>query len=64
MGSNGKPLQDLDNSTVMEDGRKKLNTIFHYQVRVSNGSSSEVLVTMFANACVPFSRSRKEHRSP
>lgn len=48
----------------MEDGRKKLNTIFHYQVRVSNGSSSEVLVTTFANACVPFSRSRKEHRSP
>ncbi|XP_061158156.1 plexin-D1 [Syngnathus typhle] len=31
-GSNSKLLQDLDNSSVMEDGRKKLNTIFHYQV--------------------------------
>ncbi|XP_037540640.1 plexin-D1 [Nematolebias whitei] len=31
-GSNSKLLQDLDNSSVMEDGRKKLNTVFHYQV--------------------------------
>ncbi|KAM4610879.1 plexin-D1 [Polymixia lowei] len=31
-GSNSKILQDLDNSSVMEDGRKKLNTVFHYQV--------------------------------
>uniref|UniRef100_A0A3B5LUX3 Plexin D1 n=1 Tax=Xiphophorus couchianus TaxID=32473 RepID=A0A3B5LUX3_9TELE len=33
-GSNSKLLQDLDNSSVMEDGRKKLNTVFHYQVGV------------------------------
>uniref|UniRef100_A0A8C6PST1 Plexin D1 n=1 Tax=Nothobranchius furzeri TaxID=105023 RepID=A0A8C6PST1_NOTFU len=32
-GSNSRLLQDLDNSSVMEDGRKKLNTVFHYQVR-------------------------------
>ncbi|XP_034393758.1 plexin-D1 [Cyclopterus lumpus] len=32
LGSNSKLLQDLDNSSVMEDGRKKLNTVFHYQV--------------------------------
>ncbi|XP_076022659.1 plexin-D1 [Genypterus blacodes] len=31
-GSNSKILQDLDNSTVMEDGRKKLNTVSHYLV--------------------------------
>uniref|UniRef100_A0A8P4KQT2 Plexin D1 n=1 Tax=Dicentrarchus labrax TaxID=13489 RepID=A0A8P4KQT2_DICLA len=31
-GSNSKLLQDLDNSSLMEDGRKKLNTVFHYQV--------------------------------
>ncbi|KAF3860638.1 hypothetical protein F7725_000893 [Dissostichus mawsoni] len=31
-GSNSKVLQDLDNSTLMEDGRKKLNTVFHYQI--------------------------------
>ncbi|XP_023812458.1 plexin-D1 isoform X1 [Oryzias latipes] len=31
-GSNSKILQDLDNTSVMEDGRKKLNTVFHYQV--------------------------------
>ncbi|XP_077369310.1 plexin-D1 isoform X2 [Festucalex cinctus] len=31
-GSNSKLLQDLDNSSVTEDGRKKLNTIFHYQI--------------------------------
>ncbi|XP_051914957.1 plexin-D1-like [Hippocampus zosterae] len=31
-GSNGKALQDLDNSSLMEDGRKKLNTVFHYQI--------------------------------
>ncbi|XP_030588633.1 plexin-D1 [Archocentrus centrarchus] len=31
-GSNSKLLQDLDNSSVMEDGRKKLNTVFHYQI--------------------------------
>uniref|UniRef100_A0A3B3DBY2 Plexin D1 n=1 Tax=Oryzias melastigma TaxID=30732 RepID=A0A3B3DBY2_ORYME len=31
-GSNSKLLQDLDNTSVMEDGRKKLNTVFHYQV--------------------------------
>ncbi|XP_029011994.1 plexin-D1 [Betta splendens] len=31
-GSNSKLLQDLDNSSVMEDGRKKLNTVFHYLV--------------------------------
>ncbi|XP_013871381.1 plexin-D1 [Austrofundulus limnaeus] len=36
-GSNSKLLQDLDNSSVMEDGRKKLNTVFHYQV--SEGAS-------------------------
>uniref|UniRef100_A0A8C7Z7P3 Plexin D1 n=1 Tax=Oryzias sinensis TaxID=183150 RepID=A0A8C7Z7P3_9TELE len=31
-GSNSKILQDLDNTSVMEDGRKKLNTVFHYQI--------------------------------
>uniref|UniRef100_A0A8C6VX92 Plexin D1 n=1 Tax=Nothobranchius furzeri TaxID=105023 RepID=A0A8C6VX92_NOTFU len=31
-GSNSRLLQDLDNSSVMEDGRKKLNTVFHYQI--------------------------------
>ncbi|KAM6925355.1 plexin-D1 [Xenentodon cancila] len=31
-GSNSKLLQDLDNTSVMEDGRKKLNTVFHYQI--------------------------------
>uniref|UniRef100_A0A8C5D6L2 Plexin cytoplasmic RasGAP domain-containing protein n=1 Tax=Gouania willdenowi TaxID=441366 RepID=A0A8C5D6L2_GOUWI len=31
-GSNSKLLQDLDNSSLMEDGRKKLNTVFHYKV--------------------------------
>ncbi|XP_054464831.1 plexin-D1 [Anoplopoma fimbria] len=31
-GSNSKLLQDLDNSSLMEDGRKKLNTVFHYQI--------------------------------
>lgn len=38
-GSNSKLLQDLDNSSLMEDGRKKLNTVFHYQVcaRVCGG---------------------------
>ncbi|XP_077455271.1 plexin-D1 [Stigmatopora argus] len=31
-GSNSKLLQDLDNTSIMEDGRKKLNTVFHYQI--------------------------------
>uniref|UniRef100_A0A1A7YEL5 Plexin D1 n=1 Tax=Iconisemion striatum TaxID=60296 RepID=A0A1A7YEL5_9TELE len=31
-GSNSRLLQDLDNSSVMEDGRKKLNTVFHYKI--------------------------------
>ncbi|CAB1442569.1 unnamed protein product [Pleuronectes platessa] len=31
-GSNSKLLADLDNSTVMEDGRKKLNTVSHYLI--------------------------------
>uniref|UniRef100_A0A8C6TQU8 Plexin D1 n=1 Tax=Neogobius melanostomus TaxID=47308 RepID=A0A8C6TQU8_9GOBI len=31
-GSNSRVLQDLDNSSLMEDGRKKLNTVLHYQV--------------------------------
>uniref|UniRef100_A0A8C8CL76 Sema domain-containing protein n=1 Tax=Oncorhynchus tshawytscha TaxID=74940 RepID=A0A8C8CL76_ONCTS len=31
-GSNSRILQDLDNTSVMEDGRKKLNTVTHYQV--------------------------------
>ncbi|KAM6977277.1 plexin-D1 [Aplochiton taeniatus] len=31
-GSNSRILQDLDNSSVMEDGRKKLNTVLHYQI--------------------------------
>ncbi|XP_034733685.1 plexin-D1 isoform X1 [Etheostoma cragini] len=31
-GSNSKVLQDLDNSSLMEDGRKKLNTVFHYKI--------------------------------
>uniref|UniRef100_A0A8C5D3U4 Sema domain-containing protein n=1 Tax=Gouania willdenowi TaxID=441366 RepID=A0A8C5D3U4_GOUWI len=31
-GSNSKLLQDLDNSSLMEDGRKKLNTVFHYKI--------------------------------
>ncbi|KAM8829981.1 plexin-D1 [Synchiropus picturatus] len=31
-GSNSRLLQDLDNSSLMEDGRKKLNTVFHYQI--------------------------------
>jgi len=33
-GSNSKLLQDLDKSSVMEEGRKKLNTVSHYQVCV------------------------------
>ncbi|XP_061591845.1 plexin-D1 [Cololabis saira] len=31
-GSNSKLLQDLDNTSKMEDGRKKLNTVVHYQI--------------------------------
>ncbi|XP_067096342.1 plexin-D1 [Osmerus mordax] len=31
-GCNSRILQDLDNSSVMEDGRKKLNTVCHYQI--------------------------------
>lgn len=31
-GGNSQILLDLDNSSVMEDGRKKLNTVFHYKV--------------------------------
>uniref|UniRef100_A0A4W5MVV8 Plexin D1 n=1 Tax=Hucho hucho TaxID=62062 RepID=A0A4W5MVV8_9TELE len=31
-GSNSRILQDLDNTSVMEDGRKKLNTVTHYQI--------------------------------
>ncbi|XP_056129309.1 LOW QUALITY PROTEIN: plexin-D1 [Lampris incognitus] len=31
-GSNSRILQDLDNTSEMEDGRKKLNTVFHYQI--------------------------------
>lgn len=33
-GCSSRILQDLDNTSIMEDGRKKLNTVFHYQVRV------------------------------
>ncbi|KAG5838468.1 hypothetical protein ANANG_G00224010 [Anguilla anguilla] len=31
-GGNSQILRDLDNSSVMEDGRKKLNTVFHYKI--------------------------------
>ncbi|XP_066499462.1 plexin-D1 [Hoplias malabaricus] len=31
-GYSSKILQDLDNTSVMEDGRKKLNTVFHYKI--------------------------------
>ncbi|KAK6303750.1 hypothetical protein J4Q44_G00262040 [Coregonus suidteri] len=31
-GSNSRILQDLDNTSVMEDGRTKLNTVTHYQI--------------------------------
>ncbi|XP_051509231.1 plexin-D1 [Myxocyprinus asiaticus] len=31
-GRSSRILQDLDDTSVMEDGRKKLNTIFHYQI--------------------------------
>lgn len=31
-GRSSRILQDLDDSSVMEDGRKKLNTVFHYQI--------------------------------
>ncbi|KAI4889334.1 hypothetical protein NFI96_023916, partial [Prochilodus magdalenae] len=31
-GCSSKILQDLDNTSVMEDGRKKLNTVFHYKI--------------------------------
>lgn len=31
-GGGSRILQDLDNTSVMEDGRKKLNTVLHYQV--------------------------------
>ncbi|XP_059358937.1 plexin-D1 isoform X2 [Carassius carassius] len=31
-GHSSRILQDLDDSSVMEDGRKKLNTVFHYQI--------------------------------
>ncbi|XP_029105637.1 plexin-D1 isoform X1 [Scleropages formosus] len=31
-GSNSRILMDLDNTSVMEDGRKKLNTVFHYKI--------------------------------
>ncbi|XP_055788034.1 plexin-D1-like isoform X2 [Salvelinus fontinalis] len=31
-GSTSRILQDLDNTSVMEDGRKKLNTVTHYQI--------------------------------
>uniref|UniRef100_A0A4W4DQ77 Sema domain-containing protein n=1 Tax=Electrophorus electricus TaxID=8005 RepID=A0A4W4DQ77_ELEEL len=32
VGCRSRILQDLDNTSVMEDGRKKLNTVFHYQI--------------------------------
>uniref|UniRef100_A0A3B3SNE6 Plexin D1 n=1 Tax=Paramormyrops kingsleyae TaxID=1676925 RepID=A0A3B3SNE6_9TELE len=31
-GSTSRILLDLDNTSVMEDGRKKLNTVFHYKI--------------------------------
>uniref|UniRef100_A0AAR2JJK9 Sema domain-containing protein n=1 Tax=Pygocentrus nattereri TaxID=42514 RepID=A0AAR2JJK9_PYGNA len=31
-GCSSRILQDLDNTSVMEDGRKKLNTVFHYKI--------------------------------
>ncbi|KAG7472234.1 hypothetical protein MATL_G00106780 [Megalops atlanticus] len=31
-GGHSQILLDLDNSSVMEDGRKKLNTVFHYKI--------------------------------
>ncbi|CAM4713171.1 unnamed protein product [Leuciscus chuanchicus] len=31
-GSRTRILQDLDDTSVMEDGRKKLNTVSHYQI--------------------------------
>ncbi|KAL2101983.1 hypothetical protein ACEWY4_003744 [Coilia grayii] len=31
-GGGSRILQDLDNTSVMEDGRKKLNTVLHYQI--------------------------------
>uniref|UniRef100_A0A8C2E314 Plexin D1 n=1 Tax=Cyprinus carpio TaxID=7962 RepID=A0A8C2E314_CYPCA len=31
-GRSSRILQDLDDTSVMEDGRKKLNTVFHYQI--------------------------------
>nr|XP_055023424.1 plexin-D1 [Misgurnus anguillicaudatus] len=31
-GKRSRILQDLDDTSLMEDGRKKLNTIFHYQI--------------------------------
>ncbi|XP_026107413.1 plexin-D1 [Carassius auratus] len=32
VGRSSRILQDLDDTSVMEDGRKKLNTVFHYQI--------------------------------
>uniref|UniRef100_A0A4W6D7T6 Plexin D1 n=1 Tax=Lates calcarifer TaxID=8187 RepID=A0A4W6D7T6_LATCA len=43
-GSNSKLLQDLDNSSLMEDGRKKLNTVFHYQVCIVKDLDTEKYV--------------------
>ncbi|XP_016354944.1 plexin-D1-like [Sinocyclocheilus anshuiensis] len=31
-GRSSRILQDLDDTSVMEDGRKKLNTVFYYQI--------------------------------
>uniref|UniRef100_W5LCV1 Plexin D1 n=1 Tax=Astyanax mexicanus TaxID=7994 RepID=W5LCV1_ASTMX len=31
-GCSSRILQDLDNTSIMEDGRKKLNTVFHYKI--------------------------------
>uniref|UniRef100_A0AAR2J7U4 Sema domain-containing protein n=1 Tax=Pygocentrus nattereri TaxID=42514 RepID=A0AAR2J7U4_PYGNA len=42
-GCSSRILQDLDNTSVMEDGRKKLNTVFHYKVCVSAAINSGLL---------------------
>uniref|UniRef100_A0A9J8AAZ2 Plexin D1 n=1 Tax=Cyprinus carpio carpio TaxID=630221 RepID=A0A9J8AAZ2_CYPCA len=40
-GRSSRILQDLDDTSVMEDGRKKLNTVFHYQVSVGKTHQSQ-----------------------
>uniref|UniRef100_A0A8C1BUE7 Plexin D1 n=1 Tax=Cyprinus carpio carpio TaxID=630221 RepID=A0A8C1BUE7_CYPCA len=63
-GRSSRILQDLDDTSVMEDGRKKLNTVFHYQVSVGKTHQSQKC-KIYSSSVLPhdeLTESRRSHR--